>query len=151
MIDERERRLVLRALVAGSVVMVAYWAAWYGHRSLVASDTTKAYYDFENAFPLADAWIVVCLIGAVVTLRQRRPASLLWLLLGGGAGVYLFCMDVLYDVEHGIWWKNAGGVVEALINVITLSFSVLLVRWAWRRRAALLADSLVPRGGMDRP
>jgi hypothetical protein len=134
-IEEHERRLVIRALVAGSVVMVAYWAAWYGHRSLVASDTTKSYYDFENAFPLADGWITVCLIAAAVALRRRRPSALLWLLMGGGAGVYLFCMDVLYDIEHGIWWKNAGGAIEGVINLVMLAFSIVLLRWAWRHRA----------------
>ncbi|MEY2398657.1 MAG: hypothetical protein QOJ00_1831 [Actinomycetota bacterium] len=118
--------------------MVAYWTAWYSDRSLVGSETTKAYFDFENAFPAADAWILVCMIGGVVTLRRRSAFTLFWFLAGGGAGVYLFCMDVLYDLEHGIWWKSGGGVIELAINVITLTFSVWLMRWAWLRRDALL-------------
>ena len=145
-IEERERRRVLGLLVAASVVMAAYWAAWYGHRSLVASDTTKAYYDFENAFPLADGWLTVCLLAGAWALARRRAMALLWLLAGGGAGVYLFAMDVLYDVEHGVWWKNAGGAVEAVINVVTLAVSVSLIRWAWRHRLALLAG---PTPGRD--
>ena len=47
-------------------------------------------------------------------------------------------MDVLYDLEHGIWWKSGGGVIELGINLITLAFSVVLMRWAWTRREALL-------------
>lgn len=129
--EDRERRRIVRLLIVGAVMMAAYWTAWYGHRSLVASDTTKAYDDFENAFPLADAWLTVCLLAAAATLR--RPIGLFWLLAGGGAGVYLFCMDVLYDLEHGIWWKNGGGVIELVINLVTLGYSVGLLRWAWRR------------------
>ncbi len=127
------------AAVVASVIMVAYWTAWYADRSLVASETTKAYYDFENAFPAADAWILVCLVGGVVTLKRRSPIALFWFLAGGGAGVYLFCMDVLYDVEHSVWWKNGGGVMELGINMVTLVFSVWLMRWAWMRRSALLS------------
>ncbi len=48
-------------------------------------------------------------------------------------------MDVLYDLEHGVWWKNGGGVIELGIILITLGFSAWLMRWAWQRREALLA------------
>ena len=138
MIEERDRRRITIAAVVAVVITVAYWTAWYADRSLVASETSKAYYDFENAFPVADAWIVVCLIAGVVSLNRRSTTTLFWFLAGGGAGVYLFCMDVLYDLEHGIWWKSGGGVIELGINVITLAFSVVLMRWAWVRREPLL-------------
>jgi hypothetical protein len=137
-ITDRERLRVVRFLVGGTVIMVAYWAAWYGARSVVASNTRSAYYEFENAFPLADAWIVLCLLGAAWSLTRRSDMSLAWLLLGAGAGVYLFGMDVLYDLEQGIWWTSGGGVLEAAINLITLVYSVGLARWAWQRRTELL-------------
>jgi hypothetical protein len=149
-VEDHSRRRVVVALLIGAGIMCAYWAAWFGDRSLVASETRRAYDEFENAFPAADAWITVCLLAAAWTLRGRRPAALFWLLAGGGAGVYLFCMDVLYDLEHGIWWKSGGGVIEAAINVVTLAYSVWLLRWAWARRAALLADSPRAAAGIDR-
>jgi hypothetical protein len=139
-IDERARRRVIAAMTVGVIIMVAYWTLWFAARSVVASDTTKAYYDFENAFPVADAWITLCLVGAIATLRRQSSFSVFWLLAGGGAGVYLFCMDVLYDLEHGVWWKNSGGAIELGINVVTLLFSVWLLRWAWANRRALLTD-----------
>jgi hypothetical protein len=129
---------VRRVLAASVVVMVAFWAAWFGHRSLVASNTTRSYYDFENAFPLADAWLTVCLFGGLWTLRRQHPTALLWILLGAGGGIYLFAMDVLYDLEHGIWWKSGGGVVELGINLVTLAVSLGLLRWGWRHRDSLL-------------
>ena len=124
-------------VIAASVVvvgMVAYWTTWYAARSVVASDTTKAYYDFENAFPLADGWLTACLIGAIVTLRRRSSVALFWLLAAGSAGVYLFCMDALYDIEHGVWFENGGGLIELGINIVTIAFSVWILRWAWTRR-----------------
>jgi hypothetical protein len=142
MIEDSERRRVVVVLVAGVVVMLAYWTAWYADRSLVASNSRSAYYEFENAFPLADAWLTLTLIAAAWALSRRSPLALLWLLAGGGAGLYLFGMDVLYDLENGIWWNSgAGGVIELVINVVTLLVSTWLLRWAWQRREPLLAGA----------
>lgn len=124
-------------LLAAAVMITLYWVAWYAHRPLVASNTTGAYYDFENAFPLADAWLVACLVLAAVQLGRRRPSALLWLLLAGGSGAYLFGMDVLYDVEHGIWTSDADGAFEGLLNVLTLAVTVTVVTWSWRNRHLL--------------
>ena len=126
-------------LLVSSVIMISYWVLWFAARSTVASNHRSAYYEFENAFPLADGWITVCLLAAAIALRAQRPTALLWLLAGGGAGIYLFGMDVLYDVENGVWWRSgAGGVIELAINVLTLAISVGLLRWAWLRRDVLL-------------
>lgn len=141
--DAARRRLVV-LLVVVAAITVTYWVLWFSHRSLVASETRPAYYDFENAFPLADGWLVVTLVGAAVALARRRPAALGWLLAGGGAGLYLFSMDVLYDLEHGIWGKGANGIVELAINLVTVALSVGLLRWTWRRRRALLDWGCAP-------
>ncbi|HEX4725482.1 MAG TPA: hypothetical protein VH333_23415 [Pseudonocardiaceae bacterium] len=137
--DPRPRswRAMRVLLLAASVLTASYWIAWYADRSLVASNATHGYYDFENAFPLADAWLAFCLVAAAVQLTRTRPSSLLWLLLSAGAGGYLFGMDVLYDIEHGIWTSGAGGAFEALLNVLTLVISVIVVSWAWRNRHLL--------------
>ena len=119
-------------------LIAAYWALWYTARPLVASETRPAYVEFEQAFPLADAWLALCLLGAGAAPARRWPAALLWLLAGGGAGLYLCGMDVLYDLEHGIWGLGAGGAIELAINALTLAGSAGVLRWSWRRRAALL-------------
>jgi hypothetical protein len=46
-------------------------------------------------------------------------------------------MDALYDLEHGIWGKGANGVVELVINVVTLALSVIVASWTWGRRDEL--------------
>ena len=130
------RRLTLAGGVA-IAVLIAYWTLWFAARDVVASAHTQAYVDFENAFPLADAWLGLCVLLAVISVHRRRPTALLWLLAGGGAGVYLACMDVLYDLQHGIYATGAGGVVELAINVLTVGLSTWFLRWSWRRRDAL--------------
>jgi hypothetical protein len=128
---------VVAALVIAVAAMATYWALWFADRSVVASETARSYVQFENAFPLADGWLTICLLGALVALGRRSSLALFWLLAGGGAGLYLFCMDVLYDAEHGVWARGAGGAIEAAINALTVTLSGLLLRWAWRNRRVL--------------
>ena len=79
------RRRVVGALLTGAVLLAVYWAAWLLDRSLLASDTRPAYYEFEAAFALADAWLAFCLVAGARALAGRRPTALLWLLAAGGA------------------------------------------------------------------
>ena len=126
-------------LVIAIVLDIAYWTIWFTQRDWIASEHTQAYYDFENAFPLADLWLGVACVLALVTLRTRRPSALLWLLASGSAGLYLFGMDFLYDVENGIFANGGGGVFEALIVALTLFFSITILTWSWRHRGELLS------------
>jgi hypothetical protein len=133
-------RRTVRWLLVGAIVLdVAYWAIWFTDRDVLASEHRKAYYEFENAFPLADLWLGIACVGGLVTLTRRTPMALFWLLAAGSAGLYLFGMDLLYDLEHGILVSGGGGVIEALIVTATLVFSLTILRFAWTRRAELLA------------
>ena len=138
-LDEQQRTRVIVLLCVASGVVAAYWVAWFAHRSLVASSTGTPYTWFENAFPAADGLLIVFMLLAARALRRRQPTALLWLLLGSGGGLYLFLMDVLYDLEHGIWGRGANGLVELGINIVTLAVATFLGWWSWQRRDALLA------------
>ena len=133
------RRTVVVMLAGALVLDVAYWAVWFTSRDTLASEHRAAYYEFENAFPLADLWLGVACLLALVSLLQSRPAAYFWLACAGAAGLYLFGMDFLYDVEHGIFAKGGGGVVEACIVAVTLVFSLTALRFAWTRREDLMA------------
>ncbi len=137
------KRTIEVMLVGAIVLDVAYWSIWSTSRDTLASEHSAAYYEFENAFPLADAWLGLACLLALVALRQGRPAAHFWLICAGSAGLYLFGMDFLYDVENGIFTSGGGGVVEACIVAVTLLFSLTALRYAWTRRDALLeGDSI---------
>ncbi|HEY5335017.1 MAG TPA: hypothetical protein VIJ71_03230, partial [Mycobacteriales bacterium] len=69
-------RGVRRMLVVAVLIDATYWSLWFGHRSWVASETSGAYHGFENAFPLADAWLGVACVLAWEALWRRRPTAL---------------------------------------------------------------------------
>jgi hypothetical protein len=135
------RRTIEVMLVVAIVLDVVYWTLWFTQRDWIASEHRAAYYEFENAFPLADAWLGAACLGALVALRRRAPIALFWLIAAGSAGLYLFGMDFLYDVENGIFAKGAGGAFEAVIVALTLAFSLTALTWSWRQREVLLGGS----------
>ena len=87
------RRTVEVMLVGAIVLDIAYWSIWFIDRDVLASEHRQAYYEFENAFPLADAWLGLACLLALVCLRQRRPAAHFWLICAGSAGMYLFAYE----------------------------------------------------------
>ena len=126
-------------LLVAIALDLSYWTIWFAQRDWIASEHSHAYYEFENAFPLADLWLGAACVLALVTLRAGRPSALLWLVCAGSGGLYLFGMDFLYDVENGIFGKGGGGAFEAVIVALTVIFSVTLLRWSWRHRGELLS------------
>jgi hypothetical protein len=135
------RRTVQVMLVVAIVIDIAYWPIWFIDRDALASTHRSAYYEFENAFPLADLWLGLACLLALVALTRRTPMALFWILCAGSAGMYLFGMDFLYDLEHGIFTSGGGGVVEACIVAITLAFSLTALRYGWTRRSELLGTA----------
>jgi hypothetical protein len=125
-------------LLAAVAIDVAYWSIWFSRREWLASETTQGYYDFENAFPLADLWLGLACAMALAALRRRWSSALFWLICAGSAALYLGSMDLLYDLEHGIFTAGVGGGIEAGIVVLTWLFGITVLRWAWSNRGDLL-------------
>ena len=135
------RQRVIGLLLFTSTLLVAYWVAWFADRGILTSDHTAQYIAFEQSFPLADGWLLGAALLSASQLWRRRPSALMWLLVLGGAGVYLCAMDGLYDLEHGIYSKGHGGAIELAINILTVVLSTGLLASAWDFRNELLTAS----------
>ena len=136
----RGGRFILGVIIFGVLATLAYWIVWFGvDREILASAHTESYYAFENSFPVADLWMVVCGILAGAALVRRRASSLMWIIAAGATSIYLGLLDVLFDLENGIYRSpDTGGVcVEIAINVLTLAFGTVIMIWAWRSRREL--------------
>jgi hypothetical protein len=136
------RRFIIGLLWFASLATVAYWVIWFGvDRRWLATADTEAYYTFENAFPLADGWMAATAALAALALHRRSGAALLWMLLAASASLYLGAMDVLFDLENGIYRHGDPGsvAVEAFINIGCLAGGVAIILFAWRHRRHWLA------------
>jgi hypothetical protein len=140
----RGLRLIVGLMVFAAAITVAYWVIWFGvDRNILASSQAPAYFTFENAFPAADAWLALTLVIGALGLARRRLWGLFSTLLAGGAGVYLGCMDVLFDLENGIYQVPRGAdpspvIIEIIINVLTFALSIGILAYIWRNRAWFL-------------
>ena len=135
----RFRGLLLAVLVIAFLAILAYWIVWFFvDRSALASMNTHAYYVFENAFPAADGWLAIACAASAWTVHRRRPAAVFWLVAGGSASLYLGLMDVLFDLENGVYLAPRGdwGAVatEIAINVLALGIGAWALAFGWRHR-----------------
>jgi hypothetical protein len=134
---------VIAILIFGVLATIAYWVVWFGvDRDILASAHTTEYYAFENSFPLADAWMVVAGGSATWALWRRRAVSFFWCVASGAISIYLGALDVLFDLENGIYTASDGNtsglVVELIINALTLTLGAVVLIWAWAQRRQLL-------------
>jgi len=75
-----------------------------------------------------------------VALVRRRASALLWCVASGATSIYLGLLDVLFDLENGIYGAPDTGAVavELTINVLTLALGAVVLGWAWRQRRELV-------------
>jgi len=133
----------------GFVAVVAYWLVWYvGDRAWLASLDTPSYYTFENSFPAADGWLAIGFAASAWTLKTRRPSAMFWLLVCGSASLYLGLMDILFDVENGVYRAPDTGAVitEGVINVSSVAIGVWAMWFGWHHRRWLLAATAPTSG-----
>jgi hypothetical protein len=135
----------LRPLIAmlwiAFAVVVAYWVVWFFvDRELLASQHTAAYYAFEDAFPAADGWLALTWAASAIALHARRPIAMFWLIAAGSASLYLGGMDILFDLENGVYRApDTGAVVtELVINVASLALGAWTLAFGWIHRRWLL-------------
>jgi hypothetical protein len=116
---------------------IGYWTEYFTSGNVRTSDD-PAYVEFENAFPLADGYMAVCLLVSARLLRKERPGAVPAGIAAGSAMVYLAGMDILYNVQHGKYRKmNSEMGLETLINGFSLVFGPWTMIRLWRARKRL--------------
>jgi hypothetical protein len=115
----------------------AYWAIWYlGDRASLANLSTDAYYAFQNAFPFADGWLMLCCLCGALALWRHKPSGLLWVLLAASCGIYLGMLDVTFNLENGVYTGSSGAALwtEVALNALSIGCGAWGIRFAWRNR-----------------
>jgi hypothetical protein len=124
---------LMRAAAAGTIL---YWVAYFGFGA-VQTSTDAGYVAFENAFPLADAYMVAAYLVAAHLLVRGRTTAVPVGIAAGSAMVFLGLMDTLFNLEHAQYaaW-TAEMATETAINVVCLVFGpwTMVRLWQARRR-----------------
>ncbi len=117
---------------------ILYWVVFFSSREVRSTTGEDCYLAFERAFPAADGWLVIVCVVAAEGLRRRREWALLWGVAAGSAIIYLGCMDVLYNLENGMYTRmNAAMAGEVVINLWCVSLGPFLLVYFWRHRRDL--------------
>jgi hypothetical protein len=130
-------KILAALLILGAVVTVAYWANYFVSGDVrVLSDAW--YTAFEDAFPVADAWMALCMLVAGIGLWRGSWTGALWGLMAGSALLYLASMDITFNVEHGLYAlvpRSRPMLTEAWINASALGLGVATLVMSWRAAA----------------
>jgi hypothetical protein len=134
--SERPRGLTAMIVVlwVAAGLDLLYWVLFFA-TGVVQTSQDPAYLGFERAFPAADAWLGVAAIVCAEGLRRRRAAAVLYGIAAGSAFIYLGLMDMLYDLQHGVYAEFTPEMAtEVAIVASCFVFGPLLMRYVWRYR-----------------
>ncbi|HEY4939933.1 MAG TPA: hypothetical protein VII56_00775 [Rhizomicrobium sp.] len=130
-------KILATLLILGAVVTVAYWTNY-----LIAGDVRVLpdywYGAFEDAFPVADLWMALCMFVAGIGLWRGARSGALFGLMAGSALIYLAAMDITFNVEHGLYAllpRSGAMIAETVINASSLGLGVATLLMSWRRAA----------------
>lgn len=125
-------------LVVGAVITLAYWLNYF-----IAGDVRVLpdywYSAFEDSFPVADAWMAVCMLLAGIGLWRGSRNGALFGLMAGSALIYLAAMDFTFNSEHGLYGmlpSSGPMLTETAINVTSLGLGVFTLLLSWPRAAS---------------
>src|SRR5690242_7405644 len=98
----RTDRTLAVLLILGALITLAYWLNYF-----LAGDVRvveeRWYTAFEDAFPVADGWMALCMLLAGVGLWRGTRTGALFGLMAGSALVYLAAMDITFNVNNGLY------------------------------------------------
>jgi uncharacterized membrane protein (DUF2068 family) len=134
-------RFAIAFLALTAIGTTLYWIVFFTSGAVhVRNDAT--YLAFEQAFPLADAWMAACALLGAIGLWRRRSWGLLFGLLAASSMIFLACMDVLFNLNEGNFAiASAAMSIEIGINIALLAGGMLLIAHLWRHRRALQQDN----------
>jgi hypothetical protein len=131
-------RILGALLIVGAIVTGLYWWSYFSGGDVMASHE-RWYTAFESSFPIADAWMAVCMAGAGAGLLGKRCWASPLGLMAGSALIYLAAMDTTFNVENGMYAlaaSNDAVKFEIFINVTTAILGVWTIAACWPRPRA---------------
>jgi len=152
MIDEtngiRDRRAGW-ATLCGAGALVAFWVLYFG--GVIDSGSDELTREFESAFPLADAALVIMLVAAGVSLLRGRTAGTFCLVAAAAASLYLGILDATFYGRQGHYFPLTGaGLFELAVNLLCIGGGAWGLRRGWTQWRRTLARARSARPATNR-
>ncbi|MEZ5959683.1 MAG: hypothetical protein R3C30_04550 [Hyphomonadaceae bacterium] len=128
-------RILGIVLLVGAAVTALYWWSYFNAGDVMVSHE-RWYTAFEDAFPFADGWMALCMMGAGVGLVQNRDWGPPLGLLAGSALIFLTAMDVTFNVQNNLYSlaaTNDAMKAEIAINIATAMLGAWTIAACWPR------------------
>lgn len=126
-------RVVGALLLIGAAVTLFYWWSYFSGGDVMVL-RARWYTAFESSFPVADAWMALCMaVAGIGFILQRRFAAPFGL-MAGAALLYLAAMDVTFDVENSMYAMaatNDAMKFEMFINITTVLLGLVTLSMSW--------------------
>ena len=133
------RRALGVTLIIGAVVTALYWWSYFSGGEVMTTDE-RWYTAFENAFPVADGWMALCMAASGAGLLLRRAWGPPLGLMAGSALIYLAAMDITFNVQNGMYALAAANdamKAEIAINVTSAALGIWTLFACWPRNRAV--------------
>ncbi|UCC19856.1 MAG: hypothetical protein JSV62_00840 [Promethearchaeota archaeon] len=107
--------------------IIAFWIYFF----LVENknpERTEVYLVFEKSFVIPDiCWITVCYFISGISLIMNQPIWVFFSIAGGSAMLFLFLMDLSFNIQQGNYKKDKRkeNLGEIVINILCLIFGPL--------------------------
>ncbi|MCL4477675.1 MAG: hypothetical protein M1381_01050 [Deltaproteobacteria bacterium] len=118
--------------VLAGVFTIVFWILFFFVPGSVQSSDEKCYMVFQKSFVAADLWMSIAFFLSAYFLYRSESIGVLWGIVAGGTFVFLGLMDVLYNIENGMYKHiNSGMFFEILINLTSLVFGSFTINYVW--------------------
>ncbi len=119
--------------VLAGVFTIIFWILFFFVPNSVQSSNERCYMVFQRSFVAADLWMSIAFFLSAHYLYHHETAGVLWGIVAGGTFVFLGLMDVLYNIENGMYKNmNTGMFFEVLINLVSIGFGSFTIHYTWR-------------------
>ncbi|MEW6716093.1 MAG: hypothetical protein AB1345_01115 [Chloroflexota bacterium] len=120
-------------IIFAVVAVTLCWTVWFAAPEFLQARGLDApdyliYVHFEQAFLLADDWLALAAFIGVIRLWKMRDWGYLFMLLAGNAAIFLGLMDLLYDLQHGMFVPlTPEAAIELAIVILLFSLGPLMI------------------------
>ncbi|WP_107940201.1 hypothetical protein [Stenotrophobium rhamnosiphilum] len=119
-------------MVFTTLATLAYWLVYFMSGATMVR-TDNVYTSFENAFPLADAWMAVGYLLAASFLLKGDRRAVLWGICAGSAMIFLGAIDILFNIEQGLFTHGSAEMAaEIAINIYCWTFGPFTIWRMWK-------------------